>query len=105
METTCEEFLQVTDHNRVSASSEINIQPELRWPTQNVIEALFKIDVPVETISKFLRHESTVETLKYIGLNLDDMNEGMIKMAQYGQERGSDDATGGGAKHVLQRES
>lgn len=39
METTCEEFLQVTDHNRVSASSEINIQPELRWPTQNVIEA------------------------------------------------------------------
>ena len=39
METTCEEFLQVTDHNRVSASSEINIQPVLRWPTQNVIEA------------------------------------------------------------------
>ena len=39
METTCEEFLQVTDHNRVSASSEINIQPVLRWPTQNIIEA------------------------------------------------------------------
>ena len=39
METTCEEFLQVTDHNRVSASSETNIQPVLRWPTQNVIEA------------------------------------------------------------------
>ena len=43
METTCEEFLQVTDHNRVSASSEINIQPVLRWPTQNVIEAYLSL--------------------------------------------------------------
>ena len=49
---------------------------------------LFKTDVPVETISKFLGHESTVETLKYIGVNIDDMDEGMIKMAQYGQEKG-----------------
>ena len=47
METTCEEFLQVTDHNRVSASSEINIQPVLRWPTQNVIEANFNLEMTV----------------------------------------------------------
>ena len=47
METTCEEFLQVTDHNRVSASSEINIQPELRWPTQNVIEAFLSKELLV----------------------------------------------------------
>ena len=49
---------------------------------------LFKAGVPVETISKFLGHESPIETLKYIGVNLDDMDEGMMKMAQYDQEQG-----------------
>ena len=58
METTCEEFLQVTDHNRVSASSEINIQPELRWPTQNVIEAqnLSIFNEPLNTALPNLKH-------------------------------------------------
>ena len=55
METTCEEFLQVTDHNRVSASSEINIQPVLRWPTQNVIEA-YKI--ARHSASAFIRKDA-----------------------------------------------
>lgn len=44
---------------------------------------LFHAKVPVETISKFLGHNSTIETLKYIGINLDDMDEGMSLLAQY----------------------
>jgi integrase/recombinase XerD len=44
---------------------------------------LFHAKVPIETISKFLGHESTMETLKYIGVNLDDMDEGMSLLAQY----------------------
>jgi integrase/recombinase XerD len=39
--------------------------------------------VPIETISKFLGHNSTIETLKYLGINLDDMDEGMSLLAQY----------------------
>ena len=48
---------------------------------------LFHAEVPVETISKFLGHESTTETLKYIGVNLDDMDAGMAKLAQYDRRR------------------
>ena len=48
---------------------------------------LFHAEVPVETISKFLGHESTVETMKYIGVNLDDMDEGMAKLAQYDRRK------------------
>ena len=44
---------------------------------------LFHAGVPIETISKFLGHESTMETLKYIGVNLDDMDAGMAKLAEY----------------------
>ncbi|MDO5853818.1 MAG: site-specific integrase [Thermoplasmata archaeon] len=44
---------------------------------------LFHAEVSVEIISKFLGHESTSETLKYIGVNLDDMDEGMARLAQY----------------------
>ena len=49
---------------------------------------LFRAKVPVETISKFLGHESTSETLNYIGVNLDDMDEGMSMLAQYDREKG-----------------
>lgn len=48
---------------------------------------LFHAEVPVETIPKFLGHESTVETLKYIGIDLDDMDEGMAKIAQYDRKK------------------
>ena len=48
---------------------------------------LFHAEVPVETISKFLGHESTTETLKYIGVNLDDMDAGMAKLAQYDRKK------------------
>lgn len=44
---------------------------------------MYRAEVPVETIAKILGHESTVETLKYIGVNLDDMDEGMAKLAEY----------------------
>ncbi|MBE6528899.1 MAG: site-specific integrase [Thermoplasmata archaeon] len=44
---------------------------------------LFHAGVPIETISKFLGHESTMETLKYLGINLDDMDAGMSKLAEY----------------------
>ena len=43
----------------------------------------FHAEVPIETISKFLGHESTMETLKYLGINLDDMDAGMNKLAEY----------------------
>lgn len=48
---------------------------------------LFHAEVPVETISKFLDHESTTKTLKYIGMNLDDMDAGMVKLAQYDRRK------------------
>lgn len=44
---------------------------------------LFHAKVPLETIMKFLGHSSTSETLKYLGINLDDMDEGMLKLALY----------------------
>lgn len=49
---------------------------------------LFHAEVPIETISKFLGHESTVETLKYLGINLNDMDEGMAKLARYDRKNG-----------------
>lgn len=39
--------------------------------------------VDIETISKFLGHGSTVETEKYLGINLDDMNRGMEMLRLY----------------------
>ena len=44
---------------------------------------LYHAEVPIETISKMLGHESTIETLKYIGICLDDMDDAMLKFAQY----------------------
>ena len=49
---------------------------------------LFHAGVPIETISKFLGHESLVETMKYLGLNLDDMDAGMSKLAEYDRKQG-----------------
>ena len=48
---------------------------------------LFHAEVPVETIFIFLGYGSTTETLKYIGVNLDDMDAGMAKLAQYDRKR------------------
>lgn len=39
--------------------------------------ALYRADVPVATIAAILGHESTDVTLKYIGVNLDDMRDAM----------------------------
>jgi len=44
---------------------------------------LFHAKVPLETIAKFLGHSSTSETLKYIGVTLDDMDDGMQKLEKY----------------------
>ena len=49
---------------------------------------LYHAGVDVETISKFLGHESTVETLKYIGVNLDDMDRGMDMLDKYDAKMG-----------------
>lgn len=38
---------------------------------------MFHSGVPVPTIAKLLGHESTEQTLKYIGINLDDMQSAM----------------------------
>lgn len=48
---------------------------------------LYHAGVNLETIAKILGHESTNETLKYIGVNLDDMNEAMNQLAKYQQNR------------------
>ena len=50
---------------------------------------LYHAGVDIETISKFLGHESTVETLKYIGVNLDDMDAGMRLLEMYDARMGS----------------
>ncbi len=50
---------------------------------------LFHADVPIETIAKFLGHESIEQTLEYIGVNLDDMDAGMSKLAQYDMKKQS----------------
>lgn len=39
--------------------------------------ALYRADVPVATIAKILGHESTEVTLRYIGVDLDDMRKAM----------------------------
>ncbi len=49
---------------------------------------MYHAEVPIETISKFLGHESTVETLKYLGINLDDMDEGMRRLEMYDSQKG-----------------
>lgn len=49
---------------------------------------LFHAGVDIETISKFLGHESTVETLKYLGINLDDMDKGMDLLEKYDRKMG-----------------
>ena len=41
---------------------------------------LWMSGVKVETIARILGHTSTVQTLRYIGVNLDDMVEGMNKL-------------------------
>lgn len=50
---------------------------------------LYHAKVPIETISKFLGHESTIETLKYLGINLDDMDEGMSLLDKYDDKMGT----------------
>ena len=49
---------------------------------------LYHAEVPIETISKFLGHESTIETLKYLGINLDDMDAGMSLLDKYDAKMG-----------------
>lgn len=48
---------------------------------------LYHAGVPLATITKFLGHSTTSETLKYIGVNLDDMDEGMMKLALYQKKK------------------
>ncbi|MDY4580310.1 MAG: site-specific integrase [Candidatus Methanarcanum hacksteinii] len=54
---------------------------------------LYHAQVPIETISKFLGHESTVETLKYLGINLDDMDAGMGLLDVYDAKMGCNRGT------------
>ena len=49
---------------------------------------LYHAGVDIETISKFLGHESTIETLKYLGINLDDMDAGMKCLDEYDEKMG-----------------
>jgi len=44
---------------------------------------LWQAGVKLETIGAILGHENTSTTIDYLGLNLDDMSEGMRKLAQY----------------------
>ena len=49
---------------------------------------LFLADVPIETVCRILGHESTVETIRYIGINYDDMEAGLKKLDQYDSKKG-----------------
>jgi len=42
---------------------------------------MYRSHVPVATISKLLGHESTEVTLRYLGIDMDDMNSAMEKFA------------------------
>jgi integrase/recombinase XerD len=44
---------------------------------------LWEAKVKLETISAILGHENTSTTIDYLGLNYNDMKEGMEKLAQY----------------------
>jgi len=44
---------------------------------------LWKAGAPLETIKDILGHESTDQTVKYLGLNLDDQAESMDLLAKY----------------------
>lgn len=43
----------------------------------------YRSGVPIATISKCLGHEDIATTLKYIGVDLDDMNDGMRTLSDY----------------------
>lgn len=49
---------------------------------------LYLAGVDIETVAKFLGHESTVESLRYIGVNLDDMEKGMELLRKYDAKMG-----------------
>ena len=44
---------------------------------------MWKSGVQIETIKKFLGHESVDTTIMYLGINLDDLDEAMQMMSQY----------------------
>ena len=44
---------------------------------------LWEAGVKLETISAILGHENISTTIDYLGLKLDDIKEGMEKLAQY----------------------
>jgi integrase/recombinase XerD len=44
---------------------------------------LWKAKVPLEVIKEILGHEDTKQTIRYLGLNLDDQDEAMNRLAQY----------------------
>lgn len=46
--------------------------------------ALYRSGVPVPTISKILGHESMEETIRYLGVNLDDMREVLTNFKMIG---------------------
>ena len=48
---------------------------------------MFHAGVNISTISRILGHEDIITTLKYIGINMDDMNHGMEIMSNYLNER------------------
>lgn len=49
---------------------------------------LYTAGVKLEVISKFLGHESVAETIKYLGLNLDDMEGGMSLLEKFDKQMG-----------------
>ena len=49
---------------------------------------LYSAGVKLEVISKFLGHESVAETIKYLGLNLDDMEGGMSLLEKFDKRMG-----------------
>ena len=44
---------------------------------------LYRAGVPIETISKLYGHEDTVTTIRYLGIDLDDMGSALSRMYEY----------------------
>lgn len=44
---------------------------------------LYRAKIPIETISKLYGHDDTQTTIRYLGINLDDMGSALAKMYEY----------------------
>lgn len=60
---------------------------------------MYHAGAPIESISKILGHENIVTTLKYLGINLDDMQSAMDLHSAYQRKIRLGIIGNGGSQH------